>query len=219
MKITREFIEQHRTKRSGYTYSQIEALGETWPPKKGWIDRSIERELTPEAVALFVRMASREDSLASRRERRKQHKKAEKSAYKATQVAALERKLQAAKNPAKVKKAPKLAVPAYGGDVNADSFLASFQWRKLRMEVLRHYGPRCMCCGATPADGVMMNIDHIKPRRSHPHLALAFDNLQVLCNPCNHGKGAWDSTDWRPKAEEQIDPEVTSFIRSIARER
>jgi 5-methylcytosine-specific restriction endonuclease McrA len=109
--------------------------------------------------------------------------------------------------------------PAYSGDVNADSFLSSFEWRRLRMEVLRHYGPKCMCCGATPSDGAVMNIDHIKPRRTHPHLALDFDNLQVLCNPCNHGKGNWDSTDWRPKTEERIDPDVASFIRSIAQER
>lgn len=103
-------------------------------------------------------------------------------------------------------------------DPRTDEFLMSFQWRKKRMEVLRHYGPKCMCCGASPQDGAVMNVDHIKPRKTHPHLALDFGNLQVLCNDCNHGKGNWDTTDWRP-VQEQIEPEVAAFIRSIAGER
>jgi hypothetical protein len=107
---------------------------------------------------------------------------------------------------------------SYHGDVNGPEFLSSYQWRTLRMKVLTHYGPKCMCCGATPQTGAVMNIDHIKPRRTHPHLALDFENLQVLCHECNHGKSNWDTTDWRPVAEEPIDPDVAAFIRSIARE-
>jgi hypothetical protein len=85
-------------------------------------------------------------------------------------------------------------------DPTRDAFLESFEWRQLRMRVLKRYGPVCMCCGATPASsGEPMNVDHIKPRRKYPELALDFDNLQVLCHPCNHGKGNWDETDWRPK--------------------
>lgn len=40
---------------------------------------------------------------------------------------------------------------------------------------------------------------HIQPRKTHPHLALVLSNLQVLCHDCNHGKGNWDTTDWRPR--------------------
>ena len=78
-----------------------------------------------------------------------------------------------------------------------DSFLVSYEWRELRMKVLKKYGAKCMCCGATPDTGAVMNVDHIKPRKTHPELALSFDNLQVLCHECNHGKGNWDTTDWR----------------------
>lgn len=78
-----------------------------------------------------------------------------------------------------------------------DEFLESFQWRKLRMEILKEQGARCSCCGATPKDGLRMHVDHIKPRRTHPELALVKSNLQVLCEVCNHGKGNWDQTDWR----------------------
>ena len=82
-----------------------------------------------------------------------------------------------------------------------DEFLASYEWRRVRMEALKKYGPRCQCCGAGAADGRVMNVDHIKPRKIYPELALALDNLQVLCDVCNHGKGNWDMTDWRANAD------------------
>lgn len=83
--------------------------------------------------------------------------------------------------------------------VKTDEFLKSYEWRKLRMLAIKKYGSKCMCCGATPATGEIMNVDHIKPRKYYPELALDLDNLQILCSPCNHGKGNWDETDWRPK--------------------
>jgi len=79
----------------------------------------------------------------------------------------------------------------------SNEFLLSYEWRKVRMEALKRHGARCQCCGASPATGAVLNVDHIKPRRLHPHLALDLDNLQVLCAECNHGKGNWDETDWR----------------------
>ena len=33
----------------------------------------------------------------------------------------------------------------------SESFLTSFEWRKLRLEALLKHGRRCQCCGATPA--------------------------------------------------------------------
>lgn len=81
-----------------------------------------------------------------------------------------------------------------------DEFLSSYEWRKVRMQVLSKYGTRCQCCGATPEDGVRMHVDHIRPRKVFPELALDLNNLQVLCEACNHGKGNWDMTDWRGNA-------------------
>lgn len=89
------------------------------------------------------------------------------------------------------------SIRAGGVDVTTDAFLSTFQWRKVRMEALKKYGPRCQCCGATPATGAVMNVDHIKPRKKWPLLALDVNNLQILCHDCNHGKGNWDATDWR----------------------
>lgn len=79
----------------------------------------------------------------------------------------------------------------------SDAFLRSFEWRRVRMMVLERDGARCSCCGRTAADGAVLNVDHIRNRKSHPHLALDPDNLQVLCGDCNHGKGNKFSTDWR----------------------
>ncbi len=81
--------------------------------------------------------------------------------------------------------------------VMTDAFLSSYEWRRVRMEALKKYGPVCQCCGATPATGAVMNVDHIKPRKVFPELALTVENLQILCHECNHGKGNWDMTDWR----------------------
>jgi 5-methylcytosine-specific restriction endonuclease McrA len=73
-------------------------------------------------------------------------------------------------------------------------------------------------CGATPEDGLKMHVDHIKPRKHYPHLALEHSNLQVLCEVCNHGKGNWDQTDWRkerPAANEPLPDGEQQHIRSI----
>ncbi|HEX8610193.1 MAG TPA: HNH endonuclease signature motif containing protein [Telluria sp.] len=72
--------------------------------------------------------------------------------------------------------------------VNADAFLESFEWRQARFATLQRYGRKCQCCGATPASGAVMHVDHIKSRRRFPELALDLENLQILCDACNHGK-------------------------------
>ena len=95
---------------------------------------------------------------------------------------------------------PKKTVTS-GINPNSDAFLESYEWRQVRMVVLKRDGARCACCGATPADGLRMHVDHIKPRRKFPELALDPRNLQVLCEVCNHGKGNWDQTDWRKKQD------------------
>ena len=81
--------------------------------------------------------------------------------------------------------------------VQTDKFLWSPDWRRLRYKALKLSNGRCQLCGSSPKDGIILNVDHIKPRRKHPELALDIDNLQVLCNVCNHGKGNIDDTNWR----------------------
>jgi HNH endonuclease len=82
----------------------------------------------------------------------------------------------------------------------ADEFYRSHGWRRLRVDALEgnreRYGTlTCECC-LTMAAG-QWHVDHIRPRSSHPELALEPANLQVLCEDCNVGKGARYATDWR----------------------
>jgi 5-methylcytosine-specific restriction endonuclease McrA len=76
------------------------------------------------------------------------------------------------------------------------NFYSSWAWRKLRYQVIKHYGGVCMICGAS-GQGVVISVDHIKPRSLYPELELDFDNMQVACMPCNMGKSNIDFTDWR----------------------
>jgi 5-methylcytosine-specific restriction endonuclease McrA len=83
-------------------------------------------------------------------------------------------------------------------------FYESWEWATLRMKALKANGGRCECCGCTAkdktvgGDPVRLHVDHIKPISKFWELRLDLKNLQVLCAECNRGKGAWDSTDWRP---------------------
>ena len=78
---------------------------------------------------------------------------------------------------------------------NGDGFTLLPEWREIRQRVISHYGGRCMCCGKVPDHGI--NVDHIKPRKFFPELALDFDNLQILCSRCNKAKGNRHHTDYR----------------------
>ena len=78
-------------------------------------------------------------------------------------------------------------------------FYKSEEWKRARYLAFTTYGSRCHCCGASPDDGVTsLVVDHIRPLRHHWNLRTDVNNLQVLCNSCNWGKGARDQTDWRP---------------------
>ena len=76
-------------------------------------------------------------------------------------------------------------------DVSSAAFLNTAEWKKLRYEVLLESNKTCKCCGSS---GCVLNVDHIKPRKIYPELAMSKDNLQVLCADCNQGKGNWDET-------------------------
>ena len=85
-----------------------------------------------------------------------------------------------------------------GKRVEIDIFYESNEWRKLRYRVLRKYGARCFCCGrAYREHGVVIHVDHIKPRSKFPELQLEESNLQILCEDCNLGKSNTDSIDWK----------------------
>lgn len=80
---------------------------------------------------------------------------------------------------------------------NAETFYKSKEWRRLRYQAFSKYGNNCCVCGRGPSDGMVMHVDHIKPRSLHPHLALEITNLQVMCHECNVSKGNRDEFKWR----------------------
>lgn len=130
---------------------------------------------------------------------------------------------QILKEDAGVRPARKKHIPV--NQVSSDEFLLGYEWRKLRMEALKRDGAKCVCCGATSKDGVRLHVDHIKPRKKYPELALSLVNLQVLCEECNHGKGNWDETDWKLVRNENsigrltgprpMDEWLTSCVRDL----
>jgi 5-methylcytosine-specific restriction endonuclease McrA len=84
--------------------------------------------------------------------------------------------------------------------IASPAFLQTPEWKRARYDALTNSDGRCQLCGRNKhqlAPGEYLNVDHIKPRKAYPHLALDRHNLQVLCGACNQGKGSRDARDWR----------------------
>jgi len=58
------------------------------------------------------------------------------------------------------------------------------RWKVLRAEILERDRYRCQSCGC---DG-RLEVDHIKPVKTHPDLSYAPGNLQALCPSCHTRK-------------------------------
>ena len=83
-------------------------------------------------------------------------------------------------------------------------FYSSWEWSRVRYDYLIDKDRKCQCCNASAADGIRIIVDHIKPIRKHWSLRLRKDNLQILCDACNKGKGSRDETDWFSKNEDML---------------
>lgn len=168
---------------------EAKIFGIPYPLKKGWIAKSKVLQLTQ---AMIDEANAKVPEYEYRQKLKLESKKNKKStSKKATFVQ------------------PKV-MPTYSKSnigPNSPQFLMSFEWRVLRLKVIKKYGAVCQCCGASPSTGAVINVDHIKPRKYYPELALTENNLQILYHDCNHGKSNWDETDWRPKEQEnEFDP-------------
>lgn len=171
-------IEAQRSAAGGLSRDTLARWGVPWPPLSGW-----RKALLEYGVPLLPI-----DTTSNKTMRR-----TSKTAW--ALLAQLEQK-PISKLPAKMRRSlvPKDA---------REKFYLSWDWRTLRMDVLKERGRRCECCGATPSGidmagkPVKLCVDHIKPLSRYWHLRLDKTNLQILCDECNQGKGAWDETDWR----------------------
>lgn len=92
------------------------------------------------------------------------------------------------------------------------------RWKALRQQALRRDGFACRGCGARGR----LEVDHVKPVRSHPELAWDLGNLQSLCPSCHtrktrlecgHPPLSEDRSKWRTavrQLEETADSKRTS---------
>lgn len=69
-------------------------------------------------------------------------------------------------------------------DNHSAAVIRSPRWKSLRFQAKRRDGFRCVQCKAVGP----LEVDHIKPVRTHPELAFALDNLQSLCASCHSRK-------------------------------
>ena len=58
------------------------------------------------------------------------------------------------------------------------------RWKSLRFLAKRRDGFKCVECGAAGR----IEVDHVKPIRTHPELAFDLGNLQCLCPACHTRK-------------------------------
>ncbi len=58
------------------------------------------------------------------------------------------------------------------------------RWAVVRWDALRRDGFRCVKCTASGR----LEVDHVKPIRTHPDLAFELSNLQALCRSCHSRK-------------------------------
>ncbi|MCH1921046.1 HNH endonuclease [Shewanella sp. A3A] len=75
-------------------------------------------------------------------------------------------------------------------------FLQTREWRQLRQQAFELYGNFCACCGRGPKDGVVLHVDHKKPRSKYPQLQDDINNLQILCEEHNKLKSNTSEKDW-----------------------
>lgn len=76
-------------------------------------------------------------------------------------------------------------------------FYKSKEWAEVRYKALKFNDGKCELCGRCKHDGIVLNVDHIKPISKYPKLKKELSNLQILCSSCNWGKSNTDETDWR----------------------
>jgi 5-methylcytosine-specific restriction protein A len=64
-------------------------------------------------------------------------------------------------------------------------FYQSPEWKSLRLKALQRDGYCCTKCGTSVRGFRQSRVDHIKPRKERPDLALMLGNLRTLCVRCD----------------------------------
>jgi 5-methylcytosine-specific restriction protein A len=69
------------------------------------------------------------------------------------------------------------------------AFYKSRAWRTLRAAFLREH-PLCADCLKAQRIKAAVHVHHLVDRKDRPDLALDWDNLEALCQPCHNAKRA-----------------------------
>ena len=102
---------------------------------------------------------------------------------------------------------PKKVVVEYLSNVPLEEtkkFYKTDEWRALRKEYMEKNKAKnfkCNYCDENVSLNRSLNIDHIKPLKTHWNLRLDINNLQILCKDCN-----------KFKASKQNNPKEEAFI-------
>ena len=67
---------------------------------------------------------------------------------------------------------------------HSEAVTNTLRWQRLRFLALRRDGFACVECDARHK----LQVDHIKPVRTHPELSWELSNLQTLCERCHSRK-------------------------------
>ena len=102
---------------------------------------------------------------------------------------------------------PKKVTVEYLSNVSFEQtkkFYNTGEWKALRKEYMEKNKAKnfkCNYCDENVSLKKSLNIDHIKPLKTHWHLRLDINNLQILCRDCN-----------KFKASKQNNPKDDTFL-------
>jgi 5-methylcytosine-specific restriction endonuclease McrA len=166
-----------------------------FPTVKGITEKQLDNRKTRDRIKeeFFALSKAERDNQQKEAELRYSAKKAQerkkKEAIKAGKEAILKVK-QLENQIARMKEGYKNSRPQYVKGMKSD-FYNTQEWRELRWKVIQESKGCCYICGRNnKKDGVILHVDHIKPRSKFPELELVKSNLQILCEDCNLGKSA-----------------------------
>ena len=195
--FTQQHLQQMISERGGFSVPQIRLSKEITKEIKGkgkGPSHLVGLELDESMIDMLIKLKSTRMSNFPRKKKKK----------KTEDCCSFRQRVSDIKNKHKLKK---IVAEQFLGEVaipkpSDTDFYKSKEWRRLRVRVLEKYECKCMMCGHSPKEhGIVIHVDHIKPRSTHPHLQLKEDNLQLLCEDCNLGKSNKYKTDWRPEED------------------